>query len=138
VSNELLASSVLDDDELRQRQERFTLGATLSLDDLASVQAPRLLDALREAEPVSWIPELGGWLVSDHEHAREILAPRADVSVQSMQNMVRASLGRMMLTVDATQHDRLRQPFEVHFDLAKSKCAFVSRYLRSAGTCSNR
>jgi cytochrome P450 len=74
-----------------------------------------LLDGLRTHEPVTWIPELGGWFVTSYELARSLLLPRDDVTVQSEQSMVRASLGRMMLTVDRDEHARQRKPFEPPF-----------------------
>ena len=38
------------------------------------------LDRLREAEPVSWVPALGGWLVTGYAEARQMLSPRLWVS----------------------------------------------------------
>jgi cytochrome P450 len=105
----------IDERELVRRTERFPRGAAVTLEQLAAPDCDVLLDELRSEEPVSWIPELGGWLVSSRELARTLLLPRSDVTVQSQQNMVRASLGRMMLTVDAEEHDRMRGPFEGSF-----------------------
>lgn len=101
--------------EVAERAVRFPLGAKTTLADLAAADASRTLDGLRAAEPVTWIGEMGGWLVTDYEIARSLLLPREDVTVQSEQNMVRASLGRMMLTVDRDEHRRRRKPFEPEF-----------------------
>jgi len=129
VASELHSATVLGDAELSRRRERFARGATLGLDDLASARAPELLHELREVEPVSWIPELSGWLVTSHEVARTLLGPRQDVTVLSEQNMVRWSLGRMMLTVDAGEHERLRHPFEVPFRPREVDTRFRKRML---------
>ena len=115
MTEELLAACDIAEDENKNRQARFELGSVLSLADIGGVDAPRCLAALRPSEPVSWIAQMGGWLVTSHDAARQLLAPRPDVTVQSQQNMVRASLGRTMLAVDGHEHDRLRHPFEVPF-----------------------
>jgi cytochrome P450 len=83
--------------------------------DLLEAGKEHVLDVLRDHEPVSWVPALGGWLVTGRAPARALLAPRSDVTVESEQNLVRASLGLMMLTTDADDHARLRRPFEGPF-----------------------
>jgi cytochrome P450 len=87
----------------------------LTLDDLGSSDAARRLETLRHNEPVSWLGSLGGWLVTSRSLAREVLLPRDDVTVESTQNMVRASLGRMMLTVDEPAHGEMRGLFDDAF-----------------------
>jgi cytochrome P450 len=64
---------------------------------------------------VSWVPALGGWLVTSHALARDVLARREDFTVRSEANLVRASLGMMMLTSDGAWHDRQRAPFNPPF-----------------------
>jgi cytochrome P450 len=113
--SDLQAIGALSSKEAEQRAQRFPIGATISLDDLGASECELLLDRLREYEPVSWLPSLGGWLITERETARSLLRPRSDVTVQSRQNMVRASLGRMMLTVDTAEHDRMRRPLEGPF-----------------------
>ena len=44
-----------------------------------------------------------------------MLSPRAGTTVEAEENLVRASLGRMMLTTDGDEHARLRAPFERPF-----------------------
>ena len=97
------------------RRGRFPLGAQLSIDDLSLAGREHLLDELREAEPVTWMPELGGWLVTSRDAAREVLSPTAPMTVEVEQNMVRNSLGPMMLTSDGESHDAQRRPFEAPF-----------------------
>ncbi|MGA1089456.1 MAG: cytochrome P450, partial [Candidatus Nanopelagicales bacterium] len=50
--------------------------------------------------------------------------PKSGATVEAEQNMVRASLGRMMLTVDGDEHERYRQPFEVPFRAREAERAF--------------
>jgi cytochrome P450 len=97
------------------RRARFPLGAALEFADLEEAGREGALDRLREAEPVSWVPALGGWLVTGHDLAREALAPRTSMTVEVQENLVRASLGTMMLTSDGDEHERLRDPFEKPF-----------------------
>ncbi len=123
----------LSERELNRRAEQFPLGAAVTLEMLAAPDCEVMLDELRRAEPVSWIPDLGGWLVSSREIARNLLLPRGDVTVQSEQNMVRASLGRMMLTVDAEEHGRMRGPFERSFRPREVERRFED-YLRELST----
>lgn len=101
--------------ELAERAAAFPLGATLTLEDLEAAGHEHLLDELRSQEPVTWMPALGGWLVTGHAAARETLSGRTATTVEAEQNMVRASLGEMMLTVDGDHHQRMRKPLEGPF-----------------------
>lgn len=113
--SDLLPVASLEEGESSRRCARFPRGAATSLDDMAAADADPMFDDLRAHEPVTWVPEANGWLVTSYELARALLLPREDVTVQSQQNMVRASLGRMMLTVDRDDHKRQRRPFESVF-----------------------
>ena len=89
------------------RQLQFPAGALITMEDLQDAGREHVLDRLREQEPVTWLPALGGWLITSREGAREMLLPKAGATVEVSENMVRASLGKMMLTVDAPAHDQL-------------------------------
>ena len=108
-----------------QRRQAFPAGAAVTLDDLKQAGREHVLDELREREPVTWLPALGGWLITAREPARRILLPKSGATVEAEQNMVRASLGRMMLTVDGGEHERYRQPFEVPFRARESERLFA-------------
>jgi len=97
------------------RQERFPVGASLEFADMEEGGREEALDRLREAEPVSWVPALGGWLVTGYPEARQLLSPRCGTTVEAEENLVRHSLGRMMLTSDGADHDRQRAPFDGPF-----------------------
>ena len=56
------------------RQARFPAGAGIEFADLELDSRIGALDRLREAEPISWVPALGGWLVTSHALARELLS----------------------------------------------------------------
>lgn len=117
VTDSMVRQATVPEAELERRRERFPLGAGLTFADLEEAGREGRLDDLRAAEPVSWIPELGCWLITSRAGARELLAPRSGATVQAHENLVRASLGRMMLTVDGEEHTRLRTPFESPFKL---------------------
>ena len=105
----------LDDASLEERGRRFPVGAAIEFADLEEHARTGALDRLREVEPISWVPALGGWLVTAYGPARELLGPRDDVTVWAEPNLVRASLGVMMLTSDPPEHDRQRLPFDEPF-----------------------
>lgn len=114
-SDSLVRQTVVSAAEHEARRRVFPRGASMQFADLEQPGREGTLDELRAVEPVSWIPALGCWLVTSREAAREVLAPRSGATVQAHENLVRASLGRMMLTVDGDEHTRLRSPFEGAF-----------------------
>ena len=121
----MLDQVVVSAEEDAQRRQAFPAGAAVTLDDLDQAGREHVLDELRECEPVTWLPALGGWLITAREPARQILLPKSGATVEAQQNMVRASLGRMMLTVDGDEHERYRQPFEVPFRARESERLFA-------------
>ena len=121
----MLDQVVVSESEDAQRRQAFPAGAAVTLDDLEQAGREHVLDELREREPVTWLPALGGWLITAREPARQILLPKSGATVEAEQNMVRASLGRMMLTVDGGEHERYRQPFEVPFRARESERLFA-------------
>lgn len=124
-SAEFLDQVQLGDEVDVRRRERFPAGARLTMSDLSEAGQEHVLDELRECEPVTWFPELGGWLITAREPARQLLLPKSGATVEAHQNMVRASLGRMMLTVDGEEHKRYRQPFEVPFRAREAEHLFA-------------
>ena len=121
----MLDQAVVSESEDAQRRQAFPAGAAVTLDDLERAGREHVLDELREREPVTWLPALGGWLITAREPARQILLPKSGATVEAEQNMVRASLGRMMLTVDGDEHERYRQPFEVPFRAREAERLFA-------------
>jgi cytochrome P450 len=114
----------ISEEQDAQRRRDFPVGAAITLADLEEAGREHVLDDLRHREPVSWLPALGGWLVTAREPARQILLPKSGATVEANQNMVRASLGRMMLTVDGEEHTRYREPFEVPFRARETERLF--------------
>ena len=111
----LVPQIVLDEAESARRAARFPIGGRLEFDDLELHGRVAALDRLRDFEPVSWVPALGGWLVTSHELGRELLGRGDDFTVWAEPNLVRASLGVMMLTSDGEEQARQRRPFDEPF-----------------------
>ena len=110
-----------------ERRERFPRGVEIEFADLEEHGRTEALDRLREAEPVSWVPALGGWLVTSHPLGRDVLARSDDFVVWAEPNLVRASLGVMMLTSDPPEHDRQRLPFDEPFRMRAVRERFEGR-----------
>jgi cytochrome P450 len=104
-----------DEAALEARRRGYPAGAAIGFDDLVEHRRIAELDRLRAAEPVSWLPVLGGWLVTGYQAAQQALDPRAPLTVYAEPNLVRASLGLMMLTCDGEEHGRQRRPFDAPF-----------------------
>jgi cytochrome P450 len=111
----LVPQVVVDEAESAARCSRFPAGAAIEFADLELDSRVGALDRLRAAEPISWVPVLGGWLVTSHALARELLGRRDEFTVWAEPNLVRASLGVMMLTTDGEDHARQRRPFDEPF-----------------------
>ena len=118
-------------EENTERQRRFPLGAALTIADLEEPGREQLIDRLRTREPVTWVPALNGWLVTGHQAARWALG-RAGLKVEAHENLVRASLGPMMLTADGPDHVRMRRPFDGPFKINAVQAAFASTIRRVA------
>jgi cytochrome P450 len=115
MAGDLVPQAVLSPEEASARETRFPVGASITFDDLTEHARIGALDRLRDAEPVSWVPALGGWLVTSWDLARSVLGRRDRFSVWAEPNLVRASLGVMMLTSDGDSHARQRAPFDAPF-----------------------
>jgi cytochrome P450 len=126
-SPDLVPQVELTEAEDAARRERFPVGAAIEFADLEEHARTPALDRLREAEPVSWVPALGGWLVTSHPLARSVLARTGDFTVWAEPNLVRASLGVMMLTSDPPEHERQRRPFDEPFRMRAVRERFESR-----------
>jgi len=82
------------------RSASFPFGAEATLAELSGPDPHRLLDRLREREPVSWLPALDGWLVT-----RRDLAGKRVVDVDQGRNDAAHLIGRQV--ADAGQISNL-------------------------------
>ncbi|MER6159656.1 cytochrome P450 [Streptomyces sp. NPDC001868] len=90
------------------------LGAATTLAELARDPHPRLA-LLRAREPVSWLPELGGWLVTRRDLALSVMRDAETFTVDDPRFSTAQVVGPSMLSLDGDQHTRHRDPFAAPF-----------------------
>jgi cytochrome P450 len=129
----LVPQIALDESEDAARRERFPAGSAIEFADLELDSRVGELDRLRGEEPISWVSALGGWLVTSHALARQLLSRRDEFTVWAEPNLVRASLGVMMLTTDGDEHARQRRPFEEPFGVRPVRRRFAEPVGRRVG-----
>ena len=95
----------------------FPIGAATTLDDLEAPEAHALLARLREREPVSWLPALGGWLVTRRDLALQVMNGAETFTVDDPRFSTGRVVGPSMLTLDGAEHQRHRAPFARPFRL---------------------
>ena len=92
------------------RTARFPVGAVVTLEDLAGDVHP-CLARLRTAEPVSWLPAIGGWLVTGRDSALAVLRDADSFTVDDPRFSTARVVGPSMLSTDGADHARHRAPF---------------------------
>jgi cytochrome P450 len=98
------------------RESSFPIGAAATLEELERDPHP-LLARLREREPVSWLPALGGWLVTRRDLALQAMRDSATFTVDDPRFSTGRVVGPSMLTLDGAEHARHRDPFARPFRL---------------------
>jgi cytochrome P450 len=76
-----------------------------------------LLARLREHEPVSWLPALGGWLVTRRDLALRAMRDSETYTVDDPRFSTGRVVGPSMLSRDGAEHGRHRDPFARPFRL---------------------
>ncbi|MEV7323343.1 cytochrome P450 [Streptomyces sp. NPDC093970] len=94
--------------------DAFPLGASTTLAELARDPHPHLA-RLRAAEPVSWLPELNGWLVTRRDLAVDVMRDSAGFTVDDPRFSTAQVVGPSMLSLDGAEHVRHREPFAAPF-----------------------
>ncbi|WP_405740199.1 cytochrome P450 [Streptomyces sp. NBC_00028] len=92
----------------------FPLGAATTLAELAGNPHPRLA-LLRAQEPVSWLPELNGWLVTRRDLAVAVMRDAGTFTVDDPRFSTAQVVGPSMLSLDGPEHARHREPFAAPF-----------------------
>ncbi|MEV1067390.1 cytochrome P450 [Streptomyces sp. NPDC050263] len=90
------------------------LGAATTLAELARDPHPRLA-LLRAQEPVSWVPELDGWLVTRRDLALSVMRDAETFTVDDPRFSTAQVVGPSMLSLDGDHHTRHREPFTAPF-----------------------
>ncbi len=94
----------------RGHRARYPVGASVIVAELATDPHP-VLRRLREAEPVSWLPAIGGWLVTRADLADRALRDPGSFTVDDPRFTTARVVGPSMLSLDGTEHRRHRDPF---------------------------
>ena len=106
------------DRETGSYASRFPVGAAVTVADLEG-DPHALLAELREREPVSWLPALGGWLVTRRDLALEAMRDARAFTVQDPRFTTARVVGPSMLSLDGAEHERHRAPFIAPFRLGE-------------------
>ena len=96
----------------------FPVGASVTIAELEGIDPHGLHDRLRETEPVSWLPVLGGWLVTRRDLALHVMRDAATFTVDDPRFSTAQVVGPSMLSLDGAEHERHRAPFARPFRLA--------------------
>jgi cytochrome P450 len=88
----------------------FPAGASITVEELSADPHP-LLRRLREAEPVSWLPAVGGWLVTRADLVERVLLDPDTFTVDDPRFSTARVVGPSMLSLDGPEHRRHRDPF---------------------------
>jgi cytochrome P450 len=94
--------------------QAFPLGAAVTLEQLDHDPHP-VLTALREREPVSWLPALDGWLVTRYDLAVHVMRDADTFTVDDPRFSTSQVVGPSMLSLDGPAHARHRVPFATPF-----------------------
>jgi cytochrome P450 len=97
----------------------FPLGAAVTMRDL-DTDMHSVLRRLRAGEPVSWLPVLGGWLVTRRDLALRVLRDSRTFTVDDPRFSTARVVGPSMLSLDGAEHKRHRDPFAEAFRSADS------------------
>lgn len=110
----------------------FPVGAATTLAELTADPHPRLA-LLREHEPVSWLPELGGWLVTRRDLALDVMRDARTFTVDDPRFSTAQVVGPSMLSLDGEQHTRHREPFNAPFRPRQVHDGFAAFIERETG-----
>jgi cytochrome P450 len=119
------------------KRARYPLGAELTLAELES-DPHAALARLREREPVSWVPVLGGWLVTRRDLCVEVMRDAALFTVDDPRFSTAQVVGPSMLSLDGEDHRRHRDPFARAFLGSDARTRFGGQVEREARTLVER
>jgi cytochrome P450 len=103
--------------------KKFPIGRAATLAELEKDPHP-LLARLRVAEPVSWLAALGGWLVTRYDLAVRVMRDSVTFTVDDPRFSTSRVVGPSMLSLDAVDHARHREPFANTFRPAQVRERF--------------
>lgn len=103
----------------------FPIGRDVSLEQLER-DPHALLARLREHESVSWLPALGGWLVTRYDLALAVARDAGTYTVDDPRFSTSQIVGASMLSLDGSAHDRHRRPFVAPFRVTAVRERFTA------------
>ncbi|WP_245667898.1 cytochrome P450 [Actinomadura macra] len=104
---------------------RYPLGSSATVAELQD-DPYALLARLRGSEPVSWLPALGGWLVTSRPPALRVMRDAAAFTVDDPRFSTAQLVGPSMLSLDGPVHTRHRDPFARPFRPARTRERFAA------------
>jgi cytochrome P450 len=108
------------------------LGAAVTVAELEG-DPHALLAELRAHEPVSWLPAIGGWLVTRRDLALEAMRDAGTFTVQDPRFTTAQVVGPSMLSLDGARHERHRAPFTAPFRLGEVRARMAAGVREEAG-----
>ncbi len=90
-----------------------------------------ILARLRATEPVSWVPVLDGWLVTNYALAQQVMRDEATFTVDDPRFSTATVVGPSMLSLDGPEHTRHRDPFVPPFRPAPVRDHYVGFVTRT-------
>ncbi len=118
--------------DIADRLTNFPVGAAVTLGDLTGDVHP-CLARIRATEPVSWLPAIGGWLVTGRDHALAVLRDADSFTVDDPRFSTARVVGPSMLSTDGDDHARHRAPFVGAFRHAVVTDGFEAWTAKKAG-----
>ncbi|GLW66357.1 cytochrome P450 [Actinomadura rubrobrunea] len=109
----------------RELIARFPIGAAATVAELEADPHP-LLARLRAHEPVSWLPALGGWLVTSRDLAVRVMREADVFTVDDPRFSTARVVGPSMLSLDGPVHARHRDPFARPLRPARTRARFTA------------
>jgi cytochrome P450 len=116
---------------LTSKSRRYPLGAELTL-ELLDQDPYGALARLRDHEPVSWVPVLGGWLVTRRDLCIEAMRDADRFTVDDPRFSTAQVVGPSMLSLDGDEHRRHRDPFARAFLGPEARGRFAARVEQEA------
>lgn len=111
-------------DLVTSKRRRYPLGAALTL-ELLGTDPYGPLSRLQESEPVSWVPVLGGWLVTRRDLSVEVMRDAGLFTVDDPRFSTAQVVGPSMLSLDGDEHRRHRDPFAKAFLRPEARSRFA-------------
>ena len=94
------------------------VGASVAAADL-DLDLHATLSRLRSTEPVSWLPVVGGWLVTSYDVSLRVMRDPDGFTVDDPRFSTGRVVGASMLSRDGEEHRRHRSPFVAPFRPAR-------------------